>query len=303
MNYTQLTIEKKAQIDILLSQGLSMRSVAKILGISHSTISRYKAGIYKKRKIDINKKHEIFLNYLYNHYNYKNHSIEVCIHMFKKRYKGVRCPSIQQVYNWINEGKIDINKRDLCYKKHRSNKSSMMKHTKWNFDNKTVLPISLRPKYINKRNELGHLEIDSILGKKNEYLSIISIVDRCSRRVWLIKAQYKNEYYINKLIYEYIKKEDIKVKSITVDNGLEFNVLGICAKKLGVKLYKCDPYCSFQRGTNERTNALVRRWIPKGSSLKLVPQIYLDDICFEINTMPRKIFDFRCAYDIELDYS
>lgn len=303
MNYTQLTIEKKAQIDILLSQGLSMRSVAKILGISHSTISRYKAGIYKKRKIDINKKHEIFLNYLYNHYNYKNHSIEVCIHMFKKRYKGVRCPSIQQVYNWINEGKIDINKRDLCYKKHRSNKSSMMKHTKWNFDNKTVLPISLRPKYINKRNELGHLEIDSILGKKNEYSSIISIVDRCSRRVWLIKAQYKNEYYINKLIYEYIKKEDIKVKSITVDNGLEFNVLGICAKKLGVKLYKCDPYCSFQRGTNERTNALVRRWIPKGSSLKLVPQIYLDDICFEINTMPRKIFDFRCAYDIELDYS
>ena len=201
MNYTQLTIEKKAQIDILLSQGLSMRSVAKILGISHSTISRYKAGIYKKRKIDINKKHEIFLNYLYNHYNYKNHSIEVCIHMFKKRYKGVRCPSIQQVYNWINEGKIDINKRDLCYKKHRSNKSSMMKHTKWNFDNKTVLPISLRPKYINKRNELGHLEIDSILGKKNEYSSIISIVDRCSRRVWLIKAQYKNEYYINKLIY------------------------------------------------------------------------------------------------------
>ena len=90
--------------------------------------------------------------------------------------------------------------------------------------------------------------------------------------------------------------------SWTNDNGLEFNVLGITAKKLGVKLYKCDPYCSFQRGTNERTNALVRRWIPKGSSMKYVPQIYLDDICFEINSMPRKIFDFKCAYDIELNY-
>ena len=53
MNYKQLTNEKKAQIDILLSQGLSMRKVAEILGISHSTISRYKSGIYKKRKIDI----------------------------------------------------------------------------------------------------------------------------------------------------------------------------------------------------------------------------------------------------------
>ena len=302
MNYTQLTKEKKVQIDILLEQGLSMRQVGKILGISHSTISRYKAGIYKKRIIDINKKYDIFLNYFYNHYNYKNNSIEVCVHMFKKRYKGVKCPSIKQIYNWINNNKINITKNDLCYKKHRSNKSNMMRHTKWNFDNKTVLPISLRPKYIENRDEIGHLEIDSILGKRNEYSSIISIVDRCSRRVWLIKAEYKNEYYINKIIYEYIIKNGIKVKSITVDNGLEFNVLGITAKKLGVKLYKCDPYCSFQRGTNERTNALVRRWIPKGSSMKYVPQIYLDDICFEINSMPRKIFDFKCAYDIELNY-
>ena len=303
MNYTQLTKEKKAQIDILLEQGLSMRCVGKILKISHSTISRYKSGFYKKRTLDINMKYDIFLNYLYGHYSYKNCSIEVCVHTFKKRYKGVICPSIKQVYNWINNNKIELKKKDLCYKKHRSNKSNMMSHTKWNFDNKTVLPISLRPKYINKRDELGHLEIDSILGKKNEYSSIISIVDRCSRKVWLIKAKYKNEYYINKLIYEYIIQNNILVKSITVDNGIEFNALGICAKKLGVKLYKCDPYCSFQRGTNERTNALVRRWIPKGSSMKYVPQIYLDDICFEINSMPRKLFDFKCAFDIELNYS
>ena len=69
MNYTQLTEKKKAQIDILLEQGMSMRKVATIIGISHSTISRYKAGIYKKRKIDINKKYEIFIEYLYSHYD------------------------------------------------------------------------------------------------------------------------------------------------------------------------------------------------------------------------------------------
>ena len=55
MNYKQLTKEKKAQIDILLEQGLSMRKTAEILGICHSTISRYKANIYKKREIDISK--------------------------------------------------------------------------------------------------------------------------------------------------------------------------------------------------------------------------------------------------------
>ena len=303
MNYKQLTTEKKAQIDILLTHGLSMRKVAEILGISHSTISRYKSGIYKKRKIDITKKYDIFLQYLYSHYNYKTCSIEVCVHKFKKSYINAPSPNVKQVYNWINEGKIKLTKKDLCYKKHKSNRSSMMSHTKWNFDNKTVLPISLRPKYINKRNELGHLEIDSILGLKKEYSSIISIVDRCSRRVWLIKAEYKNEYYIDKLIYNFLLKNEVLVKSITVDNGLEFDALGLTAKKLGVKLYKCDPYCSFQRGTNERTNALVRRFIPKGSSMKFVSQVYLDEICFEINSMPRKLFDYKCSYDIELKYN
>ena len=302
MNYTQLTEKNKVEIDILLKQGLSMRKVGKILGISHSTISRYKARIYKKRKIDITKKYDIFLNYLYSHYDRRTNSIEVCVYMFKKRYKGVKSPTVQQVYNWINKGKIELTKDKLCYKKRRNNKSGMMRHTKWNFDNKTVLPISLRPKYIENRDEIGHLEIDSILGKRNEQDSIISIVDRCTRKLWLIKSNYKNEYYTDKLIYEYIIKNEIEVKSITVDNGLEFSALGITAKKLGVKLYKCDPYCSFQRGTNERTNALVRRFIPKGESMKLKPQIYLDDICFQINSMPRKLFDFKSTFDIELNY-
>jgi len=116
------------------------------------------------------------------------------------------------------------------------------------------------------------------------------------------KSRLQQEYYIANLIYNYIIRNEIEVKSITVDNGLEFNVLGITAKKLGEKLYKCDPYCSFQRGSNERMNAIVRRFIPKGSSLKMKPQIYLDDICFNINSMPRKIFDFKSTFEVELDY-
>lgn len=302
MNYTQLTEKKKVQIDILLEQGYSMRKVANLLGIHHSTISRYKAGKYKKRKINIHEKYRIFLDYLYSHYDRRTCSIEICIYKFKKSYFE-KCPTVKQVYNWINEGKIEIKKEALCYKKHRvRNKTGMMQHFQWNLEHKTILPISLRPKYVELRGETGHLEIDSIVGKRNEQYSIISIVDRCTRKLWLIKAQYKNEYYIDKIIYEYILKNGIKVKSITVDNGLEFNALGLTAKKLGVKLYKCDPYCSFQRGTNERMNGMVRRFIPKGHSLKTVSQIYLDDIAFEINFMPKKIFDFKSTFDIELNY-
>ncbi|MDH6603549.1 IS30 family transposase, partial [Bacilli bacterium PM5-9] len=93
----------------------------------------------------------------------------------------------------------------------------------------------------------------------------------------------------------------ILVKSITTDNGLEFKALGIAAKRLGVKLYKCDPYCSFQRGSNERMNAIVRRFIPKGKSLYQVEQQYLEDIMFKINEMPRKIFDFKTPHEVEFN--
>ena len=304
MNYTQLTEKKKAQIDILLQEGYSMRKVAKKMGIHHSTISRYKAGIYKKRKIDINKKYEIFIKYLFDHYDRRHHSIEVCVYRFKKMYLGVNCVSVKQVYNWIDQGKIYLKRGNLCYKKHKKKKktSGMMEHFLWNLENKTILPISLRPKYIEDRNEPGHLEIDSILGKKDEQQAIISIVDRCTRKLWLIKAEYRYDYYTANLIYKYIIRNGIEVKSITVDNGLEFKALGIAAKRLGVKLYKCDPYCSFQRGSNERTNALVRRYLPKGTSFKITPQIYLDDISFNINSMPRKIFNFKSSYEKELEY-
>lgn len=304
MNYTQLNDKKKAQIDVLLDNGYSMRETAKMLGISHSTISRYKSGYYRKRKIDINKKYQEFINYFYDHYDRRYCSVDVVVHNFKRTHYVEKCPSFQQVYNWIKNDKLEIKRHSLCYKRKRANnkKSGMMQHFEWNLNNRTVLPISLRPKYVEKRNELGHLEIDSIVGKKNEQASIISIVDRCSRMLWLIKSEYKNEYYTDKLIYEFILENRIKVKSITVDNGLEFKALGLCAKKLGVKLYKCDPYCSFQRGTNERTNALVRRWIPKGTSMRNVPQIWLDDICFQINTMPRKIFDYSTPIGIDLNY-
>lgn len=300
MNYKQLTEKNKVEIDILLKQNLSMREVGRRLKISHSTISRHKSGKYRKRKIDINKKYEMFIKYLFDHYDRRNNSIEVCVYKFKRQYIGIPCVSVKQVYNWIMQEKIHITRNDICYKKRnrKSKRSAMMEHFLWNLENKTILPISLRPKYIENRDEIGHLEIDSILGKKDEKQAIISIVDRCTRRLWLIKAEYKYDYYTSNLIYNYILKNEIPVKSITTDNGLEFKTMGITAKRLGVKLYKCDPYCSFQRGTNERMNAIVRRYLPKGTSFKITPQIYLEDIAFNINSMPRKIFNFKCSYDM-----
>lgn len=306
MNYKHLDEKKKAQIDILHECECSTREIGRYLNISHSTVSRYLNKVHKPKSIpDIHVKYKDFIDYLVKHYDWRVNSIEACVYKFKKYHPTKPSVSAQQVYNWINDGKIEIRAEDTCYKrrkKKKKRKSGMMNHLKWNIDHKTVLPIRLRPKYIEKRDEPGHLEIDSIIGKKNEYASIISIVDRCTRVMWLIKAEGRNEYYIDKLIRKYIEENEIEVKSITVDNGKEFNALGITAKRMNIKLYKCDPYCSFQRGTNERANALVRRFIPKGKSMYNIEQQYLDDIIFKINSMSRKMFDFKSAYDIECEY-
>ncbi len=193
MNYTQCTAEKKVQIDTLLAAGYSMRETAKQLNISHSTVSRYKNKIYKKREINLEEKYKFFLEYLEKNYNRCNRSIEGCVHQFKKFYPNKPQVSMQQVYHWINEDKLTIKANQMCYKRSKRKRkgNGMMNHVSWNMMNRTVLPIRLRPKSIEKRDEIGHLEIDSILGKRNEYSSIISIVDRSTRMVWLIKAKAK----------------------------------------------------------------------------------------------------------------
>ena len=88
------------------------------------------------------------MKYLFDHYDRKVCSIEICVYKFKKSHVFAKCPSVKQVYNWINEGKIFLSKEKLCYKKRKGKKTGMMEHFKWNLDNKTDLPLSIRTKYI-----------------------------------------------------------------------------------------------------------------------------------------------------------
>jgi hypothetical protein len=62
------------------------------------------------------------MKYLFDHYDKRDHSIEVCHHRFKKEYLGVKSVSVKQVYNWVNEEKIYLKKKDLCYKKYQKKK-------------------------------------------------------------------------------------------------------------------------------------------------------------------------------------
>ena len=88
-----------------------------------------------------------------------------------------------------------------------------------------------------------------------------------------------------------IKSNNLKIKSLTLDNGFEFNKIAILAKQLNFKVYQCDPYASHQRGSNENLNGMIRRTWKKGTDFNLVSDVELQETVSSINNMPKRIFD------------
>ena len=95
-----------------------------------------------------------------------------------------------------------------------------------------------------------------------------------------------------------IKDEKLPIKSITVDNGLNFQMMGIIAKQFKFKVYYCQPYSSLQRGTNENINELVRRWYKKGTDFSLVSEDKIKTLEWKVNNISRKMFGYKTAYQM-----
>ena len=89
-------------------------------------------------------------------------------------------------------------------------------------------------------------------------------------------------------MYTIIRDEKLPIKNITVDNGLEFKMMGIIAKQLNFKVYYCQPYSSFQRDTNENINDIVRRWYKKGTDFSLVSEDKIKTFEWKVNNMRKK---------------
>ena len=129
--------------------------------------------------------------------------------------------------------------------------------------------------------------------------SVLVFTDRKSRfnklrKIDRRKATTVSEHTVSAL-------ENLPVKSITNDRGLEFSEHESCAKKLRVKVYFCDPYTSSQRGTNENRIGALRQYLPKGLDLKSLTQENLDKIEFEINNRPMKCLDWRTPYEVMME--
>lgn len=156
--------------------------------------------------------------------------------------------------------------------------------------------IHQRPKVVDERVQLGHWEGDSVLYLNKKAINTLN--ELMSGKIKLTKLDRKTALLTNKAI-ENISKE-CEIKTLTVDNEPEFSGHEELSERTGIEVYFADPYSSWQRGSNENGNGLLRRYLPKRSSIDDLTQEELDDIAEELNNRPRKRLGYRTPNEVYL---
>jgi len=162
--------------------------------------------------------------------------------------------------------------------------------------------ISERPTGAENRSRLGHWEIDTVMGGGSKDC-ILTMVDRKSGITLIGKLRNRTTRELNKVVAKLIRSTDYPFKSITADNGTEFHGYSELEKKTGVKFYFATPYHSWERGSNENTNGLIRQYLPKRESMASLSQRDCNRIAEQLNNRPRKRFDFRTPIEVHFNKS
>lgn len=160
--------------------------------------------------------------------------------------------------------------------------------------------ITQRPDIVNKRLRIGDWEVDSVIGCMNQS-SIVTLVERVSRYTTIIKVHSKEAVEVANAIVDRCKANNLPVETITADNGLEFAEHIHIAHQLGIDFYFTHPYCSWEKGTNENTNGLIRQYFPKKTDFNLISQEMLDKVEKELNNRPRSCLKFNSPSEILKD--
>ena len=200
------------------------------------------------------------------------------------------------IYNAIRFHIINVKLEDTRRMKYKP---------EYEYHNKNSLPsskipysIENRPDSIDKRLVFGHFELDTVIGTRNgKRECLMTLTERKTRFEIIFKIKFKNsEEVVNKFnqIKEFMKSNYNKVfKSITTDNGSEFaDFLGII-KDSNTKIYFCHPYCSGEKGTNEKHNSIIRYFIPKKTLIENYSYEEINEIANWMNNYPRKILDYK----------
>jgi IS30 family transposase len=148
--------------------------------------------------------------------------------------------------------------------------------------------ISTRPPQIEDRSEFGHWEADTVIGS-DRFHCLLTLVERKTGKAIIKKLLSRTTAEVNRALLEVLQENPNDFKSITFDNGTEFHdYKAIEVRYPNLICYFATPYHSWERGSNENLNGLIRQYIPKGENMNWVNQARCDAIAKELNNRPRK---------------
>lgn len=332
--HKHLNLEERMTIQLRLKDGFSPYKIAKELGrasntirneIIRGTVTQIKQGckvevyladagerIYLQNRMHCRPKFKrlsckAFVSYVCTTMKSNGWSVDACVgyatlHQLFNRSEMV---CTKTLYTYIDLGLLEIRNVDLPIKLRRNTKPLRIR------TNRRILGTSIkeRPISINSREEFGHWEIDTVIGTKDKADSVLlTLAERKTRHYIVRKIESKTSHAVLKelahLKEHFGEKFNQVFKSITSDNGQEFAELSKIEQETFVKVYFTHPYSSYERGTNERHNGMLRRFLPKGIAIN---GYSTDDIAFIedwCNTLPRKFLNYRTPEELfedELD--
>jgi IS30 family transposase len=199
----------------------------------------------------------------------------------------------QTIYNWIAQERArGDNKWAKCLrhanKRRRHRKPSSM----------AAKSIAGRPAVVDRRSRYGDWEGDTVVGVRHRG-AIITNVERKSGYLLANKVTDRNATGVkDTLVKQFGELPTNLCRTITFDRGKEFSEFESLAEETKVAVYFADPYCSWQRGTNENTNGLLRQFFPKGTDFTQVAPRQVARATRLLNERPRKRLHYRTPSEV-----
>lgn len=314
-NMSHLTLGQRYQIEALINLGCKQNLISEIIGKDKSVISRElmrncdkRSGLYKcnlaqqkcvTRHSD-KPKNSCFTDEIMS-YVKKNieldFSPEQIVGVAKK--ESLPCVSIERIYQYIKKDKKQggmLYKHLRCSGKKYASRGSV-KDKRGQI--KGRIDIDNCPKIVEERARFGDFEIDLVIGK-NHKQAILTSNDRATGLLRMSKVKSKEANEIEKVAIDILGEFTSILHTITSDNGKEFaNHINI-AKQLEIDYFFAKPYHSWERGSNENLNGLIRQYFPKGSDFTTITVEQLKFVEDKLNNRPRKRFGYLTPNEVYL---
>ena len=308
MSYTQLTQEQRYQIYALKKMGHNQTEIAKCLGVDKSTLSRELVRNSGQRGYRPKQAHEKSQERQKDKVKQRI-ALETWLLVEDK----VRLEwSPEQISGWlVKNGKDSVSHEHIyqhvyaqqraggeLYKHLRCQKKRRKRYGK--YDHRGIIPgrksIDERPAIVDLRQRIGDWEGDLIVGKDHQGV-VLTLVERKSRFTLLCKVASKHAALVAQAFIERLGWVPA-LKSITIDNGKEFALHQSIAKALSTDVYFAHPYSSWERGTNENTNGLIRQYFPKNRNLATISSQEELMVMDRLNLRPRKSLGFLTPFEV-----